>query len=156
MRLIKDERGQAMALFAVSLAVIVATAALALDVGRAHLVHAQQAAALDAAADAGAQAVQPQAGPNGDAYLTIDQTLATQLALALYDRNVQSTDAGQAAWTPGPLSVQVTQGPQGCTVQTSATAQVPVYFAPAIGQSGPIHIPDTASAHPHSLGIPCR
>lgn len=156
MRLLHDQRGQTMVLFVLSLTVIIGVAALALDLGRAHVVRAQQAAALDAAADAGAQAVQPQADPNGSPYLTLEPALAQVLAQELYGTNVQQSDSGGQAWTPGPLSVQVTQGAQGCTVQTSATARVPVYFAPAIGQSEPIRIPDKASAHPHALGVPCR
>lgn len=156
MRIWRDQRGQSMVLFAVALPVLIAVAALALDVGRAQLVQAQQAAALDAASSAGAEAVQPGTDGSGTPYLTLDAAQAQQLAQELYDANVQAADHGGQAWTPGTLSTQVTQGPQGCTVQTSATAMVPTYLAPAVGLAGSIGVPGTSTAHPHSLGVPCQ
>ncbi len=156
MRLFNEERGQAAVIFAISLTAIVSVAALALDVGRARMVQAEQAAALDAAATAGAQAVVPETDSSGNPYLTINTTEAQAMADQVYQANITSMDKPGAAWTPGALNVQVTQGPGGCTVSTSATAQVQTFFSGAVGWASSIAVHGTSTAHPHSLGVPCQ
>ncbi|HYM96397.1 MAG TPA: pilus assembly protein TadG-related protein [Candidatus Sulfotelmatobacter sp.] len=153
------QRGQAIVLIAIMLAVIVGMAALAIDGSRAYASRRDLQAAVDAAALAAADSVQQNSSYSG----------AEQAAASIFGTNLRLYSAPSCApgyGSPGALPYTVTctysdgttltdvvsnLGPQGISFRLTASRTLQLQFARILSSGGSPNIAGTASSGVNNL-----